>query len=144
VRSRLGTVGSPAGAVAVVLALAGSAATLTWFWPARRMAAVADREQPLMPFASRTPSLGHLLGDRARSDRDDDPVADALERGVAADNMDDTDAAADAFEEAVRLAPENPEAHINLGLVYLRLQRPEDAMRELAAGTALGRRRRER
>lgn len=64
-------------------------------------------------------------------------MAAAFERGVAAYNADDADAAMDAFEEAVRLAPQEPEAHINLGLVYLRLQRPEDAMRELTKGAAL-------
>jgi hypothetical protein len=35
------------------------------------------------------------------------------------------------------LAPNEPEAHINLGLVYMRLQRPADGLRELAAGAAL-------
>src|SRR5262249_4093599 len=60
-----------------------------------------------------------------------------LERGIAAYNADDLDAAMDAFEEAVRLTPREPEAHINLGLVYLRLQRTEDAMRELAVGASL-------
>jgi Flp pilus assembly protein TadD len=63
----------------------------------------------------------------------------AFERGVAAYNADDIDAAADAFEEAVRLAPDEAEAHINLGLVYLRLQRSADAMRELETGAALTR-----
>ena len=61
----------------------------------------------------------------------------AFERGVAAYNADDVESAADAFEEAVRLGPSEPEAHINLGLVYMRLQRPEDGLRELAAGAAL-------
>ena len=61
----------------------------------------------------------------------------AFERGVAAYNVDDAEAAVDAFEEAVRLAPEQSEAHINLGLVYLRLQRPEDALRELTIGASL-------
>lgn len=66
-----------------------------------------------------------------------DPVAAAFERGVAAYNADDVDAAADAFEEAVRLAPDEAEAHINLGLVYLRLERPDDAKRELEIGEVL-------
>lgn len=61
----------------------------------------------------------------------------AFERGIAAYNADDVEAAADAFEEAVRLAPDEPEPHINLGLVYMRLQRPEDGLRELAAGAQL-------
>src|SRR5262245_15955670 len=64
-------------------------------------------------------------------------AASPLERGIAAYNADDLEAAVDAFEEAVRLMPREPEAHINLGLVYLRLQRTEDAMRELALGTTL-------
>ena len=59
----------------------------------------------------------------------------AFERGLAAYDADDLEAAMDAFEEAVRLAPDHREAHINLGIVYLRLQRPNDALRELAQGT---------
>jgi hypothetical protein len=71
----------------------------------------------------------------------DTTFAAAFERGIAAYNADDVEAAADAFEEAVRLAPSEPEAHINLGLVYMRLQRPDDGLRELAAGAALERER---
>ena len=59
----------------------------------------------------------------------------AFERGVAAYNADDLEGAMDAFEEAVRLTPHYREAHINLGIVYLRLQRPSDALRELAQAT---------
>jgi Flp pilus assembly protein TadD len=59
----------------------------------------------------------------------------AFERGLAAYNADDLEGAMDAFEEAVRLAPHHREAHINLGIVYLRLQRPSDALRELAQAT---------
>lgn len=61
----------------------------------------------------------------------------AFERGLAAYNSDDPDGAADAFEEAVRLAPDDPEAHINLGLVYLRLRRADDGLRELNEGARL-------
>lgn len=61
----------------------------------------------------------------------------AFERGLAAYNADDPDAAVDAFEEAVRLAPDDPEAHINLGLVYLRLRRADDGLRELHEGARL-------
>ena len=35
------------------------------------------------------------------------------------------------------LAPDEAEAHINLGLVYLRLERPDDAKRELEIGEVL-------
>ncbi len=63
--------------------------------------------------------------------------ATAFERGVAAYNADDPDAAVDAFEEAVRLAPDDAEAHINLGLVYLRLRRADDGIRELHEGARL-------
>jgi tetratricopeptide (TPR) repeat protein len=66
----------------------------------------------------------------------------AFERGVAAYNADDAETAVDAFEEAVRLEPDNAEARINLGLVYMRLQRAQDAMRELEAGARLERERR--
>ncbi len=65
----------------------------------------------------------------------------AFERGLAAYNADDPDSAADAFEEAVRLAPDDPEAHINLGLVYLRLRRADDGLRELGEGARLEQRR---
>jgi tetratricopeptide (TPR) repeat protein len=63
----------------------------------------------------------------------------AFDRGVAAYNGDDIEAAVDAFEEAVRLAPDDPEARINLGLVYMRMQRPEDGLRELETGARLER-----
>jgi len=79
----------------------------------------------------------HPFREREGSEHGDQPLTAAFDRGVAAYNADDAEAAADAFEEAVRLAPDEPEARINLGLVYLRLQRPEDAMRELAIGAAL-------
>jgi tetratricopeptide (TPR) repeat protein len=67
------------------------------------------------------------------------PAAAAFERGVTAYNADDVDAAVEAFEEAVRLAPESAEAHINLGFVYLRLQRTADAIREIETGDRLAR-----
>ncbi len=68
------------------------------------------------------------------------PAAEAaFHRGLAALNVDDADMAVEAFEEAVRLAPELPEVHVNLGLVYLRLQRPADAVREVETGEALSR-----
>lgn len=66
-------------------------------------------------------------------------AAAALERGVAAFNADDADMAAEALEQAARLAPDSVEVRINLGLVYLRLSRPADGIRELEAGAALGR-----
>ncbi len=104
------------------------------------MPVVPARPVPYTPPATaRALPRGHLFHDRKRPDNggNPDPVAAAFERGVAAYNADDADAAADAFEEAVRLAPDASEAHINLGLVYLRLQRPEDAMRELVTGASL-------
>jgi Flp pilus assembly protein TadD len=73
-----------------------------------------------------------------------DRATAAFERGVAAFNADDVDGAADAFEEAVRLAPTEPEPRINLGLVYLRLQRSQDAMRELTTGASLAERQQRR
>jgi tetratricopeptide (TPR) repeat protein len=98
-------------------------------------------ERHLTPIADRMLPPGRTWPERKRSELwgANDWVAAAFERGVAAYNADDADAALDAFEEAVRLAPAEPEGHINLGLVYLRLQRPEDAMRELAVGTSLAR-----
>jgi tetratricopeptide (TPR) repeat protein len=101
--------------------------------------------QPLTPFEPRPLPAGdqiaphpHRAGMRQREpDRHSLDPAAAFERGIAAYNVDDADAAADAFEEAIRLAPDQSEPHINLGLIYLRLQRPEDAMRELALGASL-------
>ena len=132
---------SPVGAIAVAFAMCAGAATLAWRLrvpspietkrPERQWAPLADRRPP----SARPPRDGQRSG----HERGDDPLAAAFERGVAAYNADDTDEAVDAFEEAVRLAPEEPEAHINLGLVYLRLQRPEDAMRELTTGASLAR-----
>jgi tetratricopeptide (TPR) repeat protein len=97
--------------------------------PAREISPSTDRLLPRRHLFRPHQRLEHGAGD--------DPVTAAFERGVAAYNADDADAAADAFEEAVRLAPDASEAHINLGLVYLRLQRPEDAMRELVMGASL-------
>jgi tetratricopeptide (TPR) repeat protein len=92
-----------------------------------------DQPVPVVPRRLEPPRREHL--DRVQ----DGTYAAAFERGVAAYNIDDVEAAADAFEEAVRLAPHEAEAHINLGLVYMRLQRPDDGLRELAAGAALER-----
>lgn len=91
-----------------------------------------------------SPRSGGHGGRRHAAGAAADPVRAAFERGVAAYNTDDAEGAADAFEEAVRLAPNDPEAHINLGLVYLRLQRSDDAMRELTLGASLTRKRDER
>jgi hypothetical protein len=71
----------------------------------------------------------------------DDAYTSAFERGIAAYNADDVEGAADAFEEAVRLAPGEPEGHINLGLVYMRMQRSDDGLRELTVGAELERKR---
>jgi Tfp pilus assembly protein PilF len=65
------------------------------------------------------------------------PADAAFQRGVAAFNADDAETAADAFEEAVRLAPTSADAHTNLGLVYLRLNRDDDGLRELEKALAL-------
>lgn len=66
----------------------------------------------------------------------------AFDRGVAALNADDADTAAEALEQALRLAPQDADVRLNLGLVYLRLSRPDDARREFEAAAALGRSRR--
>jgi tetratricopeptide (TPR) repeat protein len=118
---------------AVVLACIGAVA-----WLVPRGAPTPAAEPSSTEIAA--PSVPRRL-DLPRRDglapADDGTFAAAFERGVAAYNADDVESAADAFEEAVRLAPSEPEAHINLGLVYMRLQRPEDGLRELAAGAAL-------
>lgn len=63
--------------------------------------------------------------------------AEEFARGVAAFEQGDTAAAAAAFEEAVRKAPDAPEAHVNLGLVYLRLKRTDEAIAQLEQAAAL-------
>jgi tetratricopeptide (TPR) repeat protein len=119
---------------AAAVALFG-AAVLRWMpgppaaTPPKRPAEIgAERLAPLPAAAIR---------DRRGEHPAADPTSAAFERGVDAYDADDLEAAMDAFEEAVRLSPDEPEAHINLGLVYLRLQRPEDAMRELMQGASL-------
>ncbi len=116
-----------------------SVAGLAWYLSRPRGIPVVappriDRTTPAVPRRLPPPRPGYT--DAAPRD---DTFAAAFERGVAAYNADDVEAAADAFEEAVRLAPSDPEAHINLGLVYMRLQRPEDGLRELATGAELER-----
>ena len=146
VQSRLKAGRSLFGAIAAVIALCAGVATLALSRRAVAPIQVPPPERQLKLLADRTPPRGGPLRDRQQTERGSsaDPLTAALERGVAAYNSDDTDEAVDAFEEAVRLAPEEPEAHINLGLVYLRLQRTEDAMRELTTGASLAHSRRER
>jgi predicted Zn-dependent protease len=140
-RSRLAAGGSPLGTITLITTLGVCAATLAWELNSIRPL-IERRPSPDIAVPVERPlPRRHASRQRRRSEHAGDPVTAALERGAAAYNADDADAAADAFEEAVRLAPDEPEARINLGLVYLRLQRPEDAMRELAAGAALAKRR---
>ena len=143
-RSRLPAGRSRLGTITLISALGVCAATLAW--ELRSVGAVIPAHAPKEIAAPVDQPLPrpHPFRERKRSEHGDEPVAAAFERGVAAYNADDADAAADAFEEAVRLAPDEPEARINLGLVYLRLQRPEDAMRELAIGAALAKSRESR
>jgi tetratricopeptide (TPR) repeat protein len=110
-----------------MLVLCAVPAVLSWRHRPRSPTAVLERPREPPP----------LERGRRRAGAGDHTLAAAFERGIAAYNADDAEAAMDAFEEAVRLAPAEPEAHINLGLVYLRLQRPEDAMRELTKGASL-------
>jgi tetratricopeptide (TPR) repeat protein len=124
----------PLVAAAIALASVGMLA-----WAIARDTPDRDR-RPAPALAEPAPEIPRRLESpraSAAAPPEDSTFAAALERGIAAYNADDVDAAADAFEEAVRLAPEEPEAHINLGLVYMRLQRPEDGLRELAAGARL-------
>lgn len=100
-------------------------------------------ELPALPSAPGATVHGRMLfrpGERVWRPQARGPSSftTAFERGLAAYNADDPEAAADAFEEAVRLAPHDPEAHINLGLVYLRLRRADDGLRELHEGARLG------
>ncbi len=51
------------------------------------------------------------------------------------------DAAIERYETAIRLDPDFPEAHHNLGVAYRRAGRRSDAVRELRRATGLERRR---
>lgn len=139
-----GTAGrSPLATIASVAALGVCAATLAWELRAVGQILPRRPHRHITPIVELVLPRAHPPRERKRGERPGgrDPVTAAFERGVATYNVDDADAAADAFEEAVRLAPDEPEARINLGLVYLRLQRPEDAMRELSMGASLAKRR---
>lgn len=59
------------------------------------------------------------------------PAEAAFQEAVTAFNAGNYEEAARAFEEVVRLSPEAPEGHSNLGLSYMQLGRMEDAIREL-------------
>lgn len=65
------------------------------------------------------------------------PAEAAFKRGTEAFNVGEYAKAATAFEEVVRLAPGSPEAHTNLGLVYVRLTRLEDGLEQLEQAAAL-------
>jgi tetratricopeptide (TPR) repeat protein len=53
----------------------------------------------------------------------------------------DLDAAIEQFQTAIRLDPDDPDAHHNLGVAYKRAGRRRDAVRELRRATGLERRR---
>ena len=57
--------------------------------------------------------------------------AEEFARGVAAFNRGDNTAAAQAFEETLKKAPNLPEVRVNLALAYFRLSRPADAVAQL-------------
>lgn len=64
--------------------------------------------------------------------------AEEFQMGVAAFNRGDNAAAAQAFEAAVKKAPDLPEVRVNLGLAYLRLGRTADAVAQLEKAASLG------
>ncbi len=72
----------------------------------------------------------------ARDLAPEDPVV-LVELGVARALAGEWDPAADAFGEAIRLAPEDGWPRILLGLVELERDDPEEAARELEAGARL-------
>jgi len=57
--------------------------------------------------------------------------AEEFARGVAAFNRGDNQAAAQAFEESMKKAPDLPEVRVNLALAYFRLSRTADAVAQL-------------
>ncbi len=63
--------------------------------------------------------------------------AEEFARGVAAFNSGDNAAAAAAFEESMKKAPDLPEVRVNLALAYLRLSRTPDAVAQLEKARSL-------
>lgn len=64
-------------------------------------------------------------------------TAEQMLLGVALAQTGEVDAAIQALEQAVRLAPEHAAAHFNLGQVYLQAERPHDALRAFDRGLEL-------
>lgn len=128
-------------ALAVITSLVAVADRTISGGPTTLPAPPPSPSRPLTPSAASWPLAGP--GERGVRPPTSAPPSfvTAFERGVAAYNADDPDAAVDAFEEAVRLAPDDAEARINLGLVYLRLRRADDGIRELHEGARLEQRR---
>jgi tetratricopeptide (TPR) repeat protein len=122
----------------VVVMTALLLATASAAWWTRSGLAPSPSIRPALPPLPARPGVP-LRRPAVRAPLFYDSYASAFDRGIAAYNADDVDAAADAFEEAVRLAPDDAEARINLGLVYMRLQRPEDGLRELSTAAELER-----
>lgn len=63
--------------------------------------------------------------------------AEEFVAGIDAFNRGDMQAAAQAFEAALRKAPDAPEVRVNLALVYMRLSRHDEAIAELEQAAAL-------
>lgn len=63
--------------------------------------------------------------------------AEEFARGVEAFGRGDHEAAAIAFEAAVKKAPDRPEVRVNLAMAYLRLRRTADAVAQIEKAAAL-------
>lgn len=63
-----------------------------------------------------------------------DPGENEFNKGIEAERFDKLDLAQQLFEEALQKNPTLAEAHINLGLIYIKKQNPERAWEETTTG----------
>ena len=67
-----------------------------------------------------------------------DRVATLVNRGVILHKLQRVQSALDDFNSALRIMPEQADAHINRGVAYLTLSRFDEAMADIERGIALG------
>ena len=104
----------------------------------RRLAAaalcipLASHAQPLPAFDATEPPPSYASPGAAVSDRLSPEAKAAAEAGIEALAKNKFTDAETAFLELLKLAPDNPSALVNLGLVEFRLGRAEESMKYLA------------
>jgi tetratricopeptide (TPR) repeat protein len=105
-----------------------------------RARALAHNKRALLALArGDRPGAGAALAEALRHDGECVPAIVNAGNVMLEDG--DLDGAIARFEAAIRLDPEYPEAHHNLGVAYRRAGRRSDAVRELRRATGLERRR---